>query len=100
MQLEWSIFAEADREAIFDYIEADSPQAAITVDDRIREQTEGLMKFPELGRPGRVDGTRELVIQRTPYIAAYRIAGNTIRVLRVLHGAQIWPEELSERTQL
>jgi addiction module RelE/StbE family toxin len=100
MPLEWSIFAQADREAIFDYIEADSPQAAITVDDRIREQTEGLMKFPELGRPGRVDGTRELVIQRTPYIAAYRIAGNTVRILRVLHGAQIWPEELPERTQL
>jgi toxin ParE1/3/4 len=100
MQLEWSIFALADREAIFDYIEADSPQAAITVDDRIREQVEELMKFPELGRAGRVDGTRELVIQRTPYIAAYRIAGNTVRILRVLHGAQIWPEELPERTQL
>jgi toxin ParE1/3/4 len=94
MQLEWSIFAQADREAIFDYIEADSPQAAITVDDRIREQIEGLMKFPEMGRPGRVDGTRELVIQRTPYIAAYRIAGKTVRILRVLHGAQMWPEEL------
>jgi toxin ParE1/3/4 len=94
MQLEWSIFAQADREAIFDYIEADSPQAAITVDDRIREQVEGLMKFPEMGRPGRVDGTRELVIQRTPYIAAYRIAGKTVRILRVLHGAQMWPEEL------
>ncbi|MDR3724468.1 MAG: type II toxin-antitoxin system RelE/ParE family toxin [Terracidiphilus sp.] len=100
MQLEWSIFAKADREAIFDFIEADSPQAAITVDDRIREQTEELMKFPELGRAGRVDGTRELVIQRTPYIAAYRIAGNTVRILRVLHGAQIWPEELPERKQM
>jgi toxin ParE1/3/4 len=94
MQLEWSISAQADREAIFDYIEADSPQAAITVDDRIREQIEGLMKFPEMGRLGRVDGTRELVIQRTPYIAAYRIAGKTVRILRVLHGAQMWPEEL------
>ena len=94
MQLEWSIFAQADREAIFDYIEVDSPQAAITVDDRIREQVEGLMKFPEMGRPGRVDGTRELIIQRTPYIAAYRIAGKTVRILRVLHGAQMWPEEL------
>jgi plasmid stabilization system protein ParE len=58
------------------------------------------MKFAELGRPGRVDGTRKLVIQRTPYIAAYRVAGNTIRILRVLHGAQIWPEELPGRTQL
>jgi toxin ParE1/3/4 len=37
MQLEWSQFAQADREAIFDYIEAESPQAAITVDDRIRK---------------------------------------------------------------
>ena len=66
MQLEWSVFAQADREAIFDYIEADSPQAAIAVDDRIREQVEGLIKFPEMGRPGRVNGTRELIIQRTP----------------------------------
>jgi addiction module RelE/StbE family toxin len=94
MRLEWSRFAQADREAIFDYIEADSPQAAITVDDRIRQQVEELMKFPEIGRPGRIDGTRELIIQRTPYIAAYRIAGKTIRILRVLHGAQMWPQEL------
>ena len=95
MRLEWSRFAQADREAIFDYIEADSPQAAITVDDRIRQQVEELMKFPEIGRPGRIDGTRELIIRRTPYIAAYRIAGKTIRILRVLHGAQMWPQELS-----
>ena len=94
MQLEWTQFAQADREAIFDYIEADSPQAAITVDDRIRHQIEELMKFPKIGRPGRMDGTRELIIQRTPYIAAYRIAGKTIRILRVLHGAQMWPQEL------
>ncbi len=96
MRLEWSVFAQADREEIFDYIEADSPQAAVTVDDRIREQVEGLMQFPEIGRPGRIEGTRELVIHRTPYIAAYRIAGDTVRILRVLHGAQLWPEELPE----
>jgi toxin ParE1/3/4 len=93
VQLEWSIFAQADREAIFDHIEAENPQAAITVDNRIREQVEGLMKFPEMGRPGRVNGTRELIIQRTPYIAAYRMAGKTVRILRELHGAQMWPEE-------
>lgn len=92
MQLEWSQFARADREAIFDYIEADSPQAAIAVDDRIRQQVEKLMTFPEIGRPGRIDGTRELTIPRTPYIAVYRIARKTIRILRVLHGAQMWPQ--------
>jgi toxin ParE1/3/4 len=94
MQLEWSILAQADRDAIFDYIEADSPQAAIAVDDRIREQVEILARFPESGRPGRVVGTRELVIIRTPYIVAYRIAGDTVRVLRVLHGARRWPEDI------
>ena len=99
MRLEWSRLAQADRDAIFDYIEADSPQAAITVDDRIRVQVDGLVRFPESGRPGRVEGTREVAILRTPYIAAYRVAGDTVRILRVLHGAQQWPEDVSEEPQ-
>ena len=96
MRLEWSVFAQTDREAIFNYIEADSPQAAVTVDDRIRVQVEELMHFPEIGRPGRIDGTRELVIHRTPYIAVYRITDDSLRILRVLHGAQRWPENMTE----
>jgi toxin ParE1/3/4 len=96
MRLEWSAFALADRDAIFDYIEADSPQAAIGVDERIRTQVAALAKFPESGRLGRIEGTRELVIQGTPYIAAYCIAGNTVRILRILHGAQRWPDEIAE----
>jgi toxin ParE1/3/4 len=99
MRLEWSQLAQADRDAIFDYIEADSPQAAVTVDDRIRVQVEGLIRFPESGRPGRVERTRELVIPSTPYIAAYRVARDTVQVLRVLHGAQQWPEDISEEPQ-
>jgi toxin ParE1/3/4 len=95
MRLEWSVFAMDDRNAIFDYIEADSPQAAVTVDDRIEEQVEGLLQFPEMGRTGRIEGTRELVIQHTPYIVA-RVMGKIIRILRVLHGAQRWPEEMPE----
>ena len=96
MRLEWSVFALADREAIFDYIEADSPRAAVAVDDRIQARVEGLAHFPEMGRVGRVEGTRELVIAGTPYIAAYRIAGDAVRILRVLHGAQQWPGEMPE----
>jgi toxin ParE1/3/4 len=96
MRLEWSHLAQADREAIFAYIEADSPRAAVIVDDRIRAQVEGLVHFPESGRPGRVEGTRELVIDRTPYIVAYGVTGSVVRILRVLHGAQRWPEEISE----
>ena len=94
IRLEWGPFAQADRDAIFDYIEAESPQSAVAVDERIREQVERLARFPESGRPGRIEGTRELVIERTPLIVAYRIRENTVRILRVLHGAQMWPEQM------
>jgi toxin ParE1/3/4 len=77
MRLEWSRLAQADRDAIFDYIEADSPQAAVTVDDRIRTQIGALAQFPQSGRLGRIEGTRELTIDRTPYIAAYRVVGQS-----------------------
>ena len=92
MTLEWSAFALADRDGIFDYIEADNPRAAVIVDERISTQVEQLTRFPQSGRPGRIAGTRELVISRTPYIAAYRIAGNLVRILRILHGSQQWPD--------
>jgi toxin ParE1/3/4 len=49
-----------------------------------------------MGRPGRVKGTRELVIVGTPYIVAYRIKGDAVQVLRVLHGAQKWPQGFSK----
>lgn len=96
MHLEWSVFAWADRKAIFDYIEVDSPRAAISVDERIRTRVQVLAQFPEMGRVGRIEGTRELVVSGTPYIAAYRILGETVRVLRVLHGAQQWPDDMPE----
>lgn len=63
MRIEWSQFAIADRIHIFDYIEDESPQAAINVDERIGEQVTLLAQFPEVGRPGRIEGTRELVIR-------------------------------------
>src|SRR5271165_768014 len=98
MRVEWSAFALADRDAIFDYIEGDSPQAAITVDDRIRTEIESLARFPQRGRPGRIEGTRELVILRTPYIVCYRITGNAVRILRILHGARRCPDDMAEES--
>ncbi len=92
MKLVWSQRALEDRRAIFDYIEADDPLAAVLVDDRIRAATWRLVEFPESGRPGRVEGTRELVIARTSYIAPYEIGDDVVRVLRVIHGARMWPD--------
>lgn len=94
MKLEWTGFALADREAIFDFIESDSPRSAILVDETIGEQVQQLMLFPESGRLGRVEGTRELVVRNLPYVVAYRLSGDTVRILRVLHTALQWPDEL------
>ena len=94
MKLTWSAFALSDRDAIFTYIKADNPAAAILIDERIVSAARRLLDFPASGRLGRIAGTRELVINGTPYVAAYAITETTVRILRVLHGAQEWPEYL------
>ena len=94
MKLVWAQRALEDRRAIFDYIETDGPDTAMMIDDRIAAATLRLLDFPHSGRPGRVGDTRELVIARTPYVAPYRVEGDVVRILRVIHGARIWPDEL------
>lgn len=92
MRIEWAIYAQEDRDEIFTHIEQESPQAAVLVDDRIEEQVDQLQQYPEFGRPGRVEGTRELVISKTPFVVPYRILAGSVRILRILHGAQLWPD--------
>ena len=76
------------------YIAVDNPSAAYRVHEEIRTQTEVLAMNSEVGRRGRVPGTRELVLMGTPYIAVYLVAGDVVTVLRVLHGAWRWPDNI------
>lgn len=94
MKIEWSRFAVQDRAAIFEHFEAENPLAAVKTDERIAASVERLRTFPERGRTGRVPGTRELVTY--PYILAYRVGPDAVRILRVLHGAQQWPDAMPE----
>ncbi len=96
MKLLWSAFAMSDRDAIFTAIESRNPRAAVAVDEQIEAAAGRLAQFPQSGRPGRVPGTRELVIRRTRYVAAYTVTADAVRILRVLHGARLWPESFSE----
>jgi toxin ParE1/3/4 len=89
--LVWLQRAIQDRDAQLDYIAQDNPTAAVSQGDRIAEQIEILQQHPQMGRPGRKQGTRELVISRTPFIVVYRVKAKRIELLRVLHGAQQWP---------
>ena len=89
--LVWLKRALNDRDAQLDYIAHDNPLAAVAQGDRIEEQVDQLLQQPNMGRPGRKQGTRELVISRTPFIVVYRIKGKRIELLRLLHGSQKWP---------
>ncbi|MFA5496466.1 MAG: type II toxin-antitoxin system RelE/ParE family toxin [Porticoccaceae bacterium] len=90
MELHWTPEAIQDREAIYDYIEADNPIAALALDELFEEKAGRLVDHPDLGRPGRVPGTRELVAHQN-YILVYDLAGDLVRVLRMLHAARQWP---------
>ena len=76
-----------------DYIAQENPGAAMKLLEEIRRQTTCLVEFPGMERPGRVRGTRELVVNRTPFILVYRVRSRMERVeiIRILHGAQQWP---------
>ena len=74
-----------------DYIAEHNPGAAARLEQRMVDATDQLLDHPEIGRIGRLRGTRELVVARTPYIVIYEIEGETVRILRVLHSAQRWP---------
>jgi len=89
----WSPAAIADLAQLRAYIAEDDPTAAQRVALHIAYNVETLLPAnPRIGRPGRVPGTRELVIPKTPFIVPYRIIGGTVEVLRVYHGARRWPE--------
>jgi len=95
LRLRWTRLAERDLDDIAAYIGQDSPAAAARVVLELIDQAETLLpRHPALGRPGRVLGTRELVVGSLPYVLPYRVRGKDIEILRVLHTSRRWPEDL------
>ncbi len=92
MRLDWARDAASDLDSIEEYIGRNNPEAAFRALAEIVGQVEILTQHPGIGRPGRVDGTRELVIAGLPYVVAYLHRDDTVTVLRVLHGAMKWPK--------
>ncbi len=92
MKVTWFKLAIWDLTAIRDYIGKDNPAAALRTVRRIKEAVSSLSEQPGIGRPGRVLGTKELVIDQTPYILPYRVHDNRIEILRVFHTSRQWPK--------
>ena len=93
MKIIWSPEAIDDLISLRAYIAEDNPAAAQRIALHIvRNIEERLADNPQMGRPGRVSGTREFVIPRTPYIVPYRVDRGTLQIIRVYHGARRWPD--------
>ncbi len=88
--LEWREAARADLLAIVDYVSEDSPDAAQRLKDEIDEKASRLLEHPKLYRPGRVRGTREMVV-RSNYVVIYSEDKRAVTILRVLRVRQQWP---------
>lgn len=80
---------------IREYIAKDSPAAGSRVISTIREQVKALVHHPEIGRRGLLEGTRELVVSRLPYLVVYQPEGGTVTSLAVVHTARNWPATLA-----
>ena len=92
-RVRWLRGAMQTRREQLAYIAADNPRAAAEQEKRIRQHVANLAEHPSIGRGGRVPGTRELIVPRTPFVVVYQVdeASRMVSILRVLHGAQQWP---------
>jgi len=92
LKVRWLSLAVEDLERMVDFIAQDNPLASISEAERVVGAVGRLGEYPALGRPGRLPRTRELIV--SSYIVAYRVKGDDVQILRVLHAARKWPEEL------
>lgn len=92
MQFRWLRKALKNLEQAYDYVAEDDLDAAGRLVLKMQAAVGQLAEFPEMGRAGRVEGTRELVILNSPYVVVYRVKGKTVEILRVLHGSRKYPD--------
>jgi addiction module RelE/StbE family toxin len=100
MTIRWMPLAEQDLEAAYEYVRQDNESAAKQLVAPIFSAVGMLTRYPLAGREGRVQGTRELAVVRTPYVVAYRIRQDVIQVLAILHGAHRWSAAFSPKQAL
>jgi len=93
MRVAWTVRSSRDLRSIRAYIAQDDPRAAQAVAIRILESVERLSAFPASGRRGRIPNTRELVVTGTPFYLPYRVTGDIVEILGVIHGTRKWPED-------
>lgn len=92
MRVKWLRHATFDLDSEMAYLAQENLELAVRMYAYIRERVASLEKFPESGRPGRVFGTRELVLDRYPYLVPYRVKNETVEILRIFHTRRELPK--------
>ena len=90
MTIIWAQSAREARRHIIEFIAADNVLAALEMEDLLTAAVLRLEEFPQLGKSGRVDGTRELVVHEH-YVIVYELMGDIIYILMILHTSRQWP---------
>jgi addiction module RelE/StbE family toxin len=93
MRVKWQRLALKKLNDEAEYLAKEAPQAAREFARALLTGIETLRKRPQLGRPGRVPGTRELALSRFPYLAVYRVREDALEILRVFHASRKWPRK-------
>jgi toxin ParE1/3/4 len=93
VRVRWLRRAVETLNAEAEYIARDNPAAAANVVLAIQTAIAQLARYPAMGRPGRVTGTRELIVPGTPYVIPYRVRNQRVEILRIFHAARKWPPE-------
>ena len=88
MRIRWTPAAAADLEEISNYLKDKHPSYREPTILKLYDGIRSLKEFPKRGRPGREQGTRELVFSPLPYVVAYRIRERSVEVLRIFHAAR------------
>ena len=92
MNVFWTERALDDLRSLREYIQTESPSAAARVSKRILDVVQIILQQPSIGRPGRVPGTREMAVTKTPFLIPYSVLETKLIILRVLHGARKWDD--------
>jgi len=92
VKIAWTRLALADFNSAYNYIAEERPSAAVRMIEKIERAIRAVGRHPEIGRPGRVDGTRELIVPGTPFVIPYRVKAKRVELLAVIHSAQRWPD--------
>jgi len=93
MPIKWLRTALRNLDHHADYIAKDNPDAARRAVERVQAAVGQLTEHPNMGRIGRVAGTRELIVGGTPWVIIYRLGADAVEIIRVLHGVQRWPPQ-------